>query len=214
MKIAILGGGPGGLYAGILLKKQQPEHEIDVYERNAPDATFGWGVVFSDRTLDSLREADQPTQQAIADSFAHWDAIDVYHRGETIRSYGHAFAGISRKVLLNILQRRCAELGVTLHFHAEFTGPEAFLDRDLVIASDGVNSTVRRAYADAFKPSLLTRPSKYVWLGTTLRPDAFTYIVQETAHGSFLGQMYPYSDEMSTMVIECHQDTWRRAGLE
>jgi anthraniloyl-CoA monooxygenase len=214
MNIGILGGGPGGLYAGILLKKDDPSREITVFERNPPDATFGWGVVFSDRTLDSLREADQPTQEAIADSFAKWDAIDVWHRGETIRAYGHAFAGISRKVLLNILQRRCRELGVSLTFQTEIADLAHFDGYDLVIAADGVNSLARKIYAEVFRPSLTTRPSRYVWLGSHFRPDGFTYIVKETEHGSFLGQVYPFAEDMSTFIVECHQDTWKRAGLD
>lgn len=214
MKILVVGGGPGGLYAAALLKKDDPSRNVTVIERNPPDATYGWGVVFSDRTLDNLRDADAASQQAISDAFAQWDAIDVWHRGETIRAHGHAFAGISRRVLLDILQRCCRELGVTLAFQSELTDVVSFKDYDLVVAADGVNSLIRKTYAEAFRPNLTTRRGKYVWLGSHFRPDGFTYIVRETEHGSFLGQVYPYAPDTSTFIVECHHDTWQRAGLD
>lgn len=215
MKILVLGAGPGGLYSAALLKKANPHNQITVLERNAPDATFGWGIVFSDQTLDSLREADPPTHQAITDNFAHWDAIDVYYKGEMVRSHGHVFAGMSRKVLLGLLQQRCAELGVEMRFHHEFGEiDELIVGYDLVIAADGVNSVVRRRFADHFQPTLDMRTARYVWLGTDWHPDAFTYIVHENQHGVFQGTIYPYSPELSTFIAECDEPTWRRSGLD
>jgi anthraniloyl-CoA monooxygenase len=214
MKINVLGGGPGGLYSAILLKQARPKTEVRVWEQNPADATYGFGVVFSDQTLEALREADAPTHKAITDRFARWDAIDVHYRGHVLRSHGQAFAGIERKELLSILQERCRELGVTLEFERRLDGIAEALDADFVVAADGLNSIARAAYADVFQPRLDVRPWKYVWLGTTYRPEAFTFIFQETEFGLFLGTIYPYADDRSTLVVECDPVTWRRAGLE
>jgi anthraniloyl-CoA monooxygenase len=211
MRIAIAGGGPGGLYLSILLKRLDPAHEVCVFERNAPDDTFGFGVVFSDETLGAFEAADPETYAEIARRFARWSDIDVRFRGETIRSGGHGFSAMGRKDLLNLLQRRAAGLGVDLRFRTELsTTPEA----DLVVAADGVNSTLRRAHAASFQPSLDQRHAKYVWFGTDLVFDAFKFFIAETEHGVFQVHGYPYSDTMSTFIVETTEATWRRAGLD
>ena len=214
MKITIIGGGPGGLYAGVLLKKANPAHDIAVFERNPPDATYGWGVVFSDETLASLRDADDKTHREITQTFAQWDTIEVRYRGEILRVGGNVFAGLSRKVLLHILQRRCDELGVKMVFNTEVRDLSPFADCDLIIAADGINSPVRKIYAEHFRPTLLPHPRKYVWLGTDYRPDAFIFICRETEHGPFQGTIYPYDDRTSTFVVEVDEEPWRRAGLD
>jgi anthraniloyl-CoA monooxygenase len=214
VKIVIIGGGPGGLYTGILLKRADRAHDITVFERNPPDATYGWGVVFSDQTLNSLREADENIHQEITDNFARWDAIEVRYRGEVISVGGHVFAGMSRKLLLNILQRRCAELGVKMVFNREISDLSGFAGCDLIIAADGINSVVRRTHAERFQPTLMPHPRRYVWLGTDYRPNAFTFIVKETEHGLFEATIYPHDDSTSTFVVEVDEGPWRRAGLD
>jgi anthraniloyl-CoA monooxygenase len=213
MRIAIAGGGPAGLYFAILAKKLDPAHDVRVYERNAPDDTFGFGVVFSDETLDAIEAADPPAFAEIARHFARWGEIDVHHRGRVLTSGGHGFSALSRKALLNILQRRAAELGVDLRFGAE-AGPEALAGADLVVGADGVNSRVRARHADAFGPSFERGRSKYIWLGTERVFDAFKFYVAETEHGVFQVHGYPYSDALSTFIVETSAETWRRAGLD
>jgi anthraniloyl-CoA monooxygenase len=214
VKIAILGGGPAGLYCGILLKKADPSHEIAVVERNPPDATYGWGVVFSDRTLAAFREADYPTYRAITDGFVLWDTIDVRYHDEVVGCGGHIFAGIPRKLLLEILQRRCAELGIALRFLTEIADLDQLADYDLVIAADGVNSLARKTYAHAFAPSVELGRAKYIWLGTDKVLDAFTFIFRENEHGLFQVHAYPFSGTTSTFIVECDEATWQRAGLD
>lgn len=212
--MAVLGAGPGGLYSAILLKRTLPDASVRVLEQNPADATYGFGVVFSDATLDALREADAATHTAITDRFAKWEAIDTRYRGHVLRTHGQAFAGIERKALLLILQERARELGVELEFERRVEDLAELAGADLIIASDGLNSVGRAAHEDVFRPSFEVRPWKYVWLGTTFRPDAFTFIFQETEHGLFLGTIYPFDDDRSTLVVECDPDTWRRAGLD
>lgn len=217
MKILILGGGPGGLYSGALIKKAHPSWDVTVLERNPPDATYGWGVVFSDRTLTSFREADYRSYKDITDNFVIWDAVDIHYAGTSIRCGGNVFAGISRKVLLSILQKRCREVGVHMKFLvdvkdlADIPDPD---DYDLVIASDGINSLVRKTFAEAFEPTLLWRKSKYIWLGTRKVFDAFTFAFHESEHGLFQAHIYPNDGEVSTFVVLCDPDSWRRAGLD
>ncbi len=217
MKIACIGGGPAGLYFAILMKKQDPQHEITVFERNRPDDTFGWGVVFSDETLRNLDGADEPTTEAITASFAHWDNIDVHFKGRTITSGGHGFAGLGRRRLLQILQSRAHELGVEIRFETEVEDPDALPGGtsayDLVVAADGINSRVRTRYADHFKPDIDVRRCKYVWLGTRQRFDAFTFAFVKTEHGWFQAHAYQFDEDTSTFIVETHQDTWARAGL-
>jgi anthraniloyl-CoA monooxygenase len=219
MKVAILGGGPAGLYFSLLMKKADPAHEVVVLERNAPDATFGWGVVFSDQTLGNFKAADPESFQEISDNFARWDDIDIHYKGRTITSGGHGFAGIARMKLLEILQNRAAELGVDLRFGCEVRDdsdlPALGLgDADLVIAADGVNSAVRRAHAEEFRPDLVAGKAKFVWLGTTRRFDAFTFAFVENAHGIFQAHAYRFSETHSAFIVECDEASWRNAGFD
>src|SRR3954451_12991047 len=210
MRIAIAGGGPGGLYLSILLKRLDPAHEARGFERHAPDDTVGFGGVFSDETLGAFEAADPESYADITRRFARWTEIDVHHRGEVVTSGGHGFSAMGRKDLLNVLQRRAADLGVDLRFKTEVSE----LEGDLVVAADGVNSTLRRRYADTFRPSLDVRRAKYVWFGTDLVFGAFKFFIKETPHGVLQVHGYPYSDTRSTFIVETTQETWRRAGLD
>jgi anthraniloyl-CoA monooxygenase len=214
MNIAILGAGPAGLYCGLLLKKADPSRQVTIVERNPPDATYGWGVVFSDRTLASFHEADYATYKEITDHFVLWDAIDIRFRDEVIRCGGHVFAGLARKELLAILQRRCADLGVAMRFNTELAGPAELGAADLVIAADGVNSVTRAALAGEVQPRLVAGHSRFIWLGTDWPFDAFTFIFRENADGFFQVHAYPFSGATSTFIVECDERTWRRAGLD
>jgi anthraniloyl-CoA monooxygenase len=213
MKVTILGAGPAGLYTGILLARAAAGHEVTVLERNAPDATFGWGVVFSDETLGALRDADHQTYAEITDTFARWDAINVRYRGELLRSRGHAFSAISRALLLDILQRRCRELGAELRFHTEVEEPAA-AGVDLLVGADGVNSAVRRAHEDAFGTRSGPLGCKFAWFGTHHVFDSFTFAFRESEHGVFQAHAYPFDERTSTFIVECPEETWRRAGLD
>jgi anthraniloyl-CoA monooxygenase len=214
LKIAIVGAGPAGLYCGLLLKKADPALAITIFERNPPDVTYGWGVVFSDRTLASFQRADYKTYTEVTEQFVIWDAIDVRYRGETIRCGGHVIAAIERRRLLNILQRRCAELGVELRFGAEISSLDDLPESDLVIAADGVNSVIRRAHEDLFVPSIELGKAKYIWLGADKVLDAFNFIFHETDYGLFQVHAYPFSGSTSTFIVECEEETWLRAGLD
>ncbi|MBA3552013.1 MAG: FAD-dependent monooxygenase [Actinobacteria bacterium] len=214
MRVTVVGGGPGGLYFAILMKRADPRHEIRVIERNAPDATFGWGVVFSEETLGGLRDADPLSYEEITETFARWGAIDIHYRGRTIRSRGHVFSGIARKRLLEILQRRCRDLGVDLAFHEEVSQLEALPESDLLVGADGVNSTVRRGYEDAFVPTMDVHSTKFAWFGTERAFDAFTFSFRENEHGLFQVHAYPFDARSSTFIVECPEETWRRAGLD
>lgn len=182
MRIVCIGGGPAGLYFGLLMKLRNPAHEVSVIERNRPYDTFGWGVVFSDQTLENLRAADAPSAEMILDAFNHWDDIDVHFGGRTIRSSGHGFCGIGRKRLLNILQARCEALGVELVFETNVTNDDNY-DADLIIACDGANSPIRQKYADTYRPDIDTRDCRFVWLGTHKLFDAFTFAFEKTEWG-------------------------------
>ncbi len=214
MDIVSIGGGPAGLFFGILMKRADPQHRIRVIERNRPNDTFGWGVVFSDETLGNLAEADPPTYAEITRAFAHWDDIDIHYQGTVTRSTGHGFSGMARVELLNILQARAAALGVELEFEREVADLAAFRDADLILAADGVNSRVRELYADAFQPTLDFRPNKFIWLGSTLKLDAFTFVFKADAHGLWRVHAYQFDDHHSTFIVETTDATWRKAGLE
>ena len=183
-------------------------------ERNPPDATFGWGVVFSEETLGALRDADYETFTEIGESFARWNAIDIYYRDTMVRSRGHVFTGISRKLLLNILQRRCRALGVRLEFEREVRDVAELEGADLIVGADGINGLVRRAYGEFFKPQIATHPTKYVWFGSDLPLDAFTFIFRRNHDGLFQVHAYPFDARTCTFIVECPEDAWRRAGLE
>lgn len=214
MRYAVIGGGPSGLYFALLAKKANPSDEVVVVERNPPDATFGWGVVFSEETLGALRDADYETYTEIGESFARWHAIDIYYRDTMVRSRGHVFTGISRKVLLNILQRRCQTLGVRLEFEREVRDVGELEGADLIVGADGINGLVRRTYAEFFKPEVVVHPTKYVWFGSDLPLDAFTFIFRANDDGLFQVHAYPFDARTCTFIVECPEDAWRRAGLE
>jgi anthraniloyl-CoA monooxygenase len=214
MKVVTLGAGPAGLYCSLLLKKIRPDLDITVLERNPHDATYGWGVVFSDQTLTAFREADYPSFKAITDQFVIWDAIDVKYHDQVIRCGGHVFAGMARRELLLILQERCQALGVKLKFQVEVTNPAEFAAADLVIAADGVNSVTRKSYEQAFKPNLELGKSKFVWYGTNKIFDSFTFIFRQNEHGLFQVHAYPFNGMTSTFIVECDEAVWRQAGLD
>ncbi|HEX6357681.1 FAD-dependent monooxygenase [Actinophytocola sp.] len=210
MRVSVVGGGPSGLYLAILLRKTG--HDVSVVERNTPDATFGWGVVFSEETLGSLRDADYPTYLEITDSFARWTSIDIHYQGEVLRSSGHTFSAIRRTHLLDILQRRARSLGAELTFQQEVTSSES--DADLVVAADGSNSVLRKRFAAEFGSSVTPQGCKYVWFGTDLVLDAFTFVFRKTEHGLFQVHAYPFDEHTSTWIVETTEATWRRAGLD
>jgi anthraniloyl-CoA monooxygenase len=212
VKIACIGGGPAGLYLGILVKRSAPEHEVVVYERNRPADTFGFGVVFSDATLGHLAAAEPETHAQITARFARWDDIEIHVSGEILRSTGHGFCGIERRALLQILQQRAHQLGVRVEFEHEV---RALSDvrADVIVACDGVASWVRDALADELRPHIDVRPNKFVWLGCTVPYRAFTFIFKPTPHGLFRVHAYRYHHDGSTFIVECREDTWRAAGL-
>ena len=213
MRITCIGGGPAGLYFALLMKKQNPAHQVRVLERNKPGDTFGWGVVFSDQTLAALREADAPTAEAILTAFNHWDDIDVHINGRTMRSSGHGFCGIGRKKLLNILQARCEQLGVELVY--EHDQPDAAgIDADLIIASDGLNSRIRSKYAGTYQPDIDLRQCRFVWLGTEKLFDAFTFDFQKTEWGWFQAHAYQFNADTSTFIVETPETVWKAHGLD
>ncbi|HEX7441626.1 MAG TPA: bifunctional salicylyl-CoA 5-hydroxylase/oxidoreductase, partial [Caldimonas sp.] len=214
MKIVCIGGGPSGLYFALLMKQQNPAHDITVVERNKPYDTFGWGVVFSDQTLGNLQAADPASAAQILDAFNHWDDIEVNIRGHKFRSSGHGFCGIGRKRLLNILQRRCEDLGVKLAFETDVQDDAQYPDADLIIASDGLNSRIRARHAATYRPDIDMRDCRFVWLGTTRLFEAFTFAFEETEWGWFQAHAYRFDDDTSTFIVETPEHVWRAAGLE
>ncbi|MEK7401092.1 MAG: bifunctional salicylyl-CoA 5-hydroxylase/oxidoreductase [Gemmatimonadota bacterium] len=213
MRIVCIGGGPAGLYFGLLVKQAHPSHDVTVVERNQPFDTFGWGVVFSDATVDNMRRADPETADSIERAFNHWDDIEVRIKGRRMRTTGHGFVGIGRKALLNILQRRAQSLGVKLVFEHEVDTDLDFPDADLIVAADGVNSKVRQRSAAAFKPDIAQRPNRYIWLGVKKRYDSFTFDFQRTEHGWFQAHVYKYDEEHSTFIVETTESTFDAHGL-
>ncbi|MEX1166705.1 MAG: bifunctional salicylyl-CoA 5-hydroxylase/oxidoreductase [Hydrogenophaga sp.] len=213
MKIVCIGGGPAGLYFALLMKQLSAAHDITVIERNKPYDTFGWGVVFSDATMDNMREWDPETAEEIQLAFNHWDDIELLFKGRTIRSGGHGFVGIGRKKLLNILQARCEQLGVKLVFEADAQSDADYPDADLIIASDGINSRIRTLHADIFKPDIVTRPNRFIWLGTKKLYDAFTFDFVPTEHGWFQAHIYKFDDTTTTFIVECTEATYQAHGL-
>ena len=214
MKVTVIGGGPGGLYFALLAKKAWPRWDITVYERNRPDDTFGFGVVFSDQTLDTFKAYDLVTYERIRRRFAYWGDVDVVYKGRVMRSGGNGFCGCSRVALLNILQDRGRELGVQMRFQREVEGLEEFADSDLVVVADGINSRIREKYKDHFQPSVDLRSNKFTWLGSTRSLDAFKYFFRETPEGVLLAHCYQYEPQRSTWVIEMNEDTWLNFGFD
>ena len=217
MKIVCIGGGPAGLYFGLLMKLQNPDNDIVVVERNRPYDTFGWGVVFSDATMENLRQADPVSAQTIGDAFNHWDDIETHFKGRAIRSKGHGFIGIGRKKLLTILQARCEEVGVELVFETNVEDEIEVARKynaDLVIASDGINSRIRNKYPESYQPDIDERNCRFVWLGTKKVFDAFNFIFVENEHGWFQAHAYRFEDGLSTFIVETPNETWEKAGIE
>ena len=212
MKINIIGGGPAGMYFAILMKKADAAHEIIIYERNGPDDTFGWGVVFSGRTLRNLREADHESHVEITRDFEAWDNVDVVHRDQKISIHGNSFSGIARIRLLKILQKRCEDLGIEIKFRTEVNDLRSLTDDcDLLVGADGVNSTVRQTLAGEFDPDLSTRPNKYIWYGTNQLFHGLTLTFRESDAGVFAAHSYKFDTMTSTFIVECDPRTWTNA---
>jgi anthraniloyl-CoA monooxygenase len=217
MNILCIGGGPAGLYFALLMKQRNPGHRVVVVERNRPFDTFGWGVVLSDQTLGNLRTADPVSARLIGDAFNHWDDIEVFFKGRSVRSTGHGFCGIGRKRLLNILQERCLALGVELVFETDVTDDQVLAAQygaDLVIASDGLNSRIRNRYAATYQPDVDLRQCRFVWLGTRKTFDAFTFAFEKTEHGWFQAHAYKFDGETSTFIVETPEAVWKAHGLD
>ncbi len=215
MRINVIGGGPAGLYFALLLRRHGVAREVTVYERNPPDATFGWGVVFSGRTLRNLREADEVSHRRITESFETWDNVDVVLRDSKVTIRGNDFSGVARIGLLNILQERCAELGVDLRFNTAVEDVDALAgESDLLVGADGVGSLVRERYAADFRPALAEGRNKYIWYGTRRLFHGLTLTFREAGAGVFAAHSYKFSRELSTFIVECDEETWRGAGLD
>jgi len=213
-RIVCMGGGPAGLYSAILFKKALPKADVEIFERNRPDDTFGWGVVFSDKTMGNFLEADAASHARIVEEFYHWDDIDVHFKGQTVRSGGHGFAGISRRMLLNILQKRAASLGVKQTFQHELDDTTQFDDADLIVIAEGANSKARTRQAEKFDPDIEVRKCRYIWLGTTQKFAAFTFAFEKTQHGWFQIHAYQFSKDLSTVIVETREETWAAHGLD
>ena len=214
MRITIIGGGPAGLYFAILMKKADSAHQIRIYERNGPDDTFGWGVVFSGKTLANLRAADQESHAEITREFEAWDNVDVVRGDEKISIHGNSFSGIARLKLLKILQRRAERLGVEVNYRTEIQDLESLRnDCDLFVGADGVNSTVRLRYAERFNPDLDLRAHRYIWYGTNQLFHGLTLTFRENEAGTFAAHSYKFNKTTSTFIVECDPQTWERAGF-
>ncbi|HVS21641.1 MAG TPA: FAD-dependent monooxygenase [Pyrinomonadaceae bacterium] len=214
MKISIIGGGPAGMYFAILMKKADAAHAITICERNGADDTFGWGVVFSGKTLSNLRAADEPSHAEITRDFEAWDNVDVVHRDQRVSIHGNSFSGIARIRLLKILQRRCEELGIQISFRNEIADVDSLkADCDLLVAADGVNSLVREKFKTQFQPDLSIRPNKYIWYGTNQLFHGLTLTFRETTAGVFAAHSYKFDKTTSTFIVECDPQTWTNGGF-
>ncbi|HEY2963062.1 MAG TPA: FAD-dependent monooxygenase [Pyrinomonadaceae bacterium] len=215
MNINIIGGGPAGLYFAILMKKADPSRRIHIHERNAPNDTFGWGVVFSGKTLANLRAADEESHAEITKQFEAWDNVDVGHRDAKISIHGNSFSGIARLRLLNLLQRRAEQLGIEISFRTEIHDIDSLRTGcDLLVAADGVNSTVRLNYLEHLRPQLDLRSHRYIWYGTNQLFHGLTLTFRENAAGTFAAHSYKFNKQTSTFIVECDPQTWKRAGLD
>jgi anthraniloyl-CoA monooxygenase len=214
MRIAIAGGGPAGLYFAILMKQQDPSHHITVFERDGPDDTFGWGIVFSDQTFSYLAERDAPSCHAILGACQIWDNVDVVYRGQTISIGGNRFSGISRLTFLKILRRRCEALGVEVNYRTTVGSVDELGDAQLRVGAPGANSTIRRELADRFRPSLDVGTNKYIWLGTSRLFHGLTLTFRESPAGVFAAHSYKFDPARSTFIVECAEEVWRRTGLD
>jgi anthraniloyl-CoA monooxygenase len=214
MKVVCVGGGPAGLFFALLLKKADPRHEVTVIERNRPDDTFGFGVVFSDATEEALAHADPAVTEAMAARAHRWDDIEIHYQGQVLTSTGHGFSGLARRTLLDILTDRCRQVGVRLCFEHAIDDPETLRDADLVFAADGVNSVVRERYRDTFEPVIDVRPNRFVWLGTSRPFPAFYFNFMPSEHGLWRIHAYQYQPGASTFIVEAREQTWRNAGLD
>jgi anthraniloyl-CoA monooxygenase len=214
MKITVIGGGPGGLYFSILTKKAMPHCQIDIYERNKPDDSFGFGVVFSDETLGEFLKRDMQSYELIRSKFAYWDDIVVARDGESVSIAGNGFCGCSRKTLLQLLQQRCLEEGVNLHFEQNVDDLSQFADSDIILATDGIGSAIRTQYQKEFGTKIELKKNRFVWLGSTKPLDAFTYFFRSTPHGTIVAHSYQYEENRSTWIFECSDETWQKHGFE
>jgi anthraniloyl-CoA monooxygenase len=214
MKIAVIGGGPGGLYFALLAKKQNPQHQVRVYERNARGATYGWGVVFSDIGLNFLREADEEFFSEFTAGHERCSYMDIVHQGTHVQIHSNYFSRTARIDMLDVLQNACLRAGVEIEFERLIVDAAALPDADLIVAADGANSMLRTRYADQFQPQFETRRNKFAWYGTRQLFHPVSLIFRETPHGVFIAHSYQYSKELSTFLIEVDPDTWRRSGLD
>jgi anthraniloyl-CoA monooxygenase len=214
MRITILGGGPAGLYFALLMKQQDARHTVTLIERDGPDDTFGWGIVFSDQTFDYLRDSDRPSFERITAACEKWDNVDIVHRGECISVRGNRFSGIARIIFLRVLQDRCRELGVDLRFHQPVASLADLPAGDLLIGADGANSLVRRAHESVFRPTLGQGRNKYIWLGTPRLFHGLTLTFVQHQTGLFTAHSYKFDRHTSTFIVECSEETWRTAGLD
>jgi anthraniloyl-CoA monooxygenase len=214
MKIKIIGGGPAGMYFAILMKQANAGHKITIYERNGPDDTFGWGVVFSGKTLATLRQADEASHAEITRNFEAWDNVDVVHHKQKISIHGNSFSGIARLRLLKILQQRCEQLGITVNFHCEIADVATVQrDSDLLLGADGVNSLIRESFKQSFQPNLSSRPNRYIWYGTNQLFHGLTLTFRESPAGVFAAHSYKFDQTTSTFIVECDRQTWNSAGF-
>ncbi|MFT5753219.1 MAG: anthraniloyl-CoA monooxygenase [Flavobacterium sp.] len=214
MKITVIGGGPGGLYFSILTKKAMPDCQIDVYERNGPDDSFGFGVVFSDETLGEFLKRDMQSYELIRSKFAYWDDIIIARDGQEVSIAGNGFCGCARKTLLQLLHQRCEEEGVNLHFEAQIEDVSQFADSDVIVACDGISSQIRTQFESVFGTKVELKKNKFVWMGSTKPLDAFTYFFKETEHGAFAAHTYQYEEGMSTWIFECTPETWEKFDFD
>jgi anthraniloyl-CoA monooxygenase len=214
MKITVIGGGPGGLYFSILTKKAMPNYQIDVYERNKPDDSFGFGVVFSDETLGEFLKRDMQSYELIRSEFAYWDDIIIARDGQSVNIAGNGFCGCSRKTLLKLLHKRCLEEGVNLHFEKDVSDLSQFSDSDIIVACDGIGSKIRTQFQNEFGTKIEMKQNRFVWLGSTKPLDAFTYFFRNTEHGLIVAHSYQYQEGMSTWIFECSDETWQKHSFE